>query len=323
MQTEKKIIHVAVAVIRDTAGRFLISCRLEHVHGGGCWEFPGGKLEPGETVSHALCREINEELGVTVLEHRPLIQITHRYSDRSVLLDVHRITRFEGIAEGLEGQQLAWVALENMAQYALLPADRPIVTALSLPDCYLITGPDASDRKTFLSRLEFALDAGIGLVQLRAKSLSDIEFQSLAKIVLKLCRRYDVRCLLNASPGLVRDLGADGVHLTGQQLQILSCRPLSTEYLVAASCHSASDLAKATELGLDFAVLSPVLATDSHPQAQPLGWDQFSALVKDAGLPVYALGGMHTDMTIKAQSHGAQGIAGISGLWGQLKNTAD
>ena len=308
-------IHVAVAVLQDAAGKVLVSKRLAHAHQGGMWEFPGGKLEPGESVSQALKREINEELGLIVKNHSPLIRITHHYSDRIVLLDVHRVTQFTGHAEGREGQLLQWLPLHQLIDFPLLPADLPIVTALNLPDCYMITGADPLDKSLFLSRLEASLIKGVRLVQLRAKLLSQSEFCLLAEAALKLCRKYEARLLLNAVPGLVENLDADGTHLTSQQLSHFKERPLGRNRLIGASCHNANDLIKATELGLDFAVLSPVLPTASHPAAQPLGWQQFKELADEAGLPVYALGGMQQDMIEKAQAYGAQGIAGISGLW--------
>ncbi len=110
-------------------------------------------------------------------------------------------------------------------------------------------------------------------------------------------------------------MGADGIHLTSQWLSDLNERPLSRSYLIGVSCHNANDLAKAAELELDFAVLSPVLPTISHPNAQPLGWREFAELTKAANLPVYALGGMRREMVDMAQGHGAQGVAGIRGLW--------
>ena len=310
-----KPIHVAVAVIEDDQGRVLISRRPVHAHQGGLWEFPGGKLDPGETLSQALWREIHEELGLEVCTHRPLIRVTHHYDDRTVLLDVHRVTGFTGKAVGREGQSLAWVRAEELAQYPLLPADMPIVTALRLPDQYLITGADPADREAFLARLKRALDRGISLVQLRAKSLPECEFCSLAEAALELCMHHRAQLLLNASPRLVRTLGVDGVHLTAEQLLSLHERPLSSDLLIGASCHTAGELAKAAELGLDFAVLSPVLPTTSHPQAKLLGWARFSELVAEAAIPVYALGGMRPDMVTQAHNHGAQGVAGISGLW--------
>ncbi len=279
------------------------------------WEFPGGKVEQGESVAQALKREIYEELGLAVKAHTPLIRIIHHYPDRTVLLDVHRVTVFTGHAEGREGQSLKWLPLGQLIDCPLLPADRPIITALNLPDCYLITGADPLDKRLFLSRLKASLDKGVKLVQLRAKALAPPEFCLLAKVAYKLCRESGARLLLNAAPELVESVGADGVHLTSQRLADLKARPLGRDYLIGASCHNVTDLTKAVELELDFAVLSPVLPTASHPNAEPLGWQQFNELVDTAILPVYALGGMQQDMIGKAQAHGAQGIAGISGLW--------
>ena len=139
--------HVAVAVIQDSSGRILLSRRADHAHQGGLWEFPGGKLDPGETLAQALKREIREELGIEVQSHSPLIRINHRYPDRSVLLDVHRVTAYSGVPEGREGQPLVWVAPESMRDYPMPAADRPIVTALRLPDSYLITGQDFTNKE--------------------------------------------------------------------------------------------------------------------------------------------------------------------------------
>lgn len=309
-------IHVAVAVIEDARGRILISRRPDHLHQGGYWEFPGGKLEPGETIGQALKREIHEELGLQVTEHCPLIRFTHEYPDRSVLLDAHRVTAYSGHAQGLEGQELAWVPPAELQDYHLLPADLPIVTAVQLPDRYLIT-PEPGDVPQFLTQLEKALEGGIRLVQLRAKSLSEEQICPLAKEVLQLCRQQSARLLLNGAVGLVEELGIDGVHLTSRQLMGLDKRPLGKHRLVAASCHNGSELAQAQRLGLDFAVLSPVLPTGSHPEVPPLGWDGFASLLDKVALPVYALGGMQGNHCDTAWINGAQGVAGITGLWEQ------
>jgi 8-oxo-dGTP diphosphatase len=311
----ESLIHVAVAVIEDDSGRVLLSQRPAHTHQGGLWEFPGGKVEAGEGLGQALCREIHEELGLEVTGHRPLIRLVHHYQDRSVLLDVHRITAFSGDAHGREGQAMAWVLPTELNHYPLLPADRPIVTALRLPERYLITGPDPANPEVFLARLRQALAAGVRLVQLRAKTLPDQALRALAGESLALCREYGARMLINGAPDLVEALGADGVHLTGRRLASLDRRPLDAGYLVGASCHSAQELSQAVRLGLDFAVLSPVLPTASHPEAQPLGWARFGELVEGVPLPVYALGGVGAGDVSEAWGHGAQGVAGIRGLW--------
>ncbi|HHH39019.1 MAG TPA: Nudix family hydrolase [Sedimenticola sp.] len=311
----RALCEVAVAVILDTAGRVLLSRRHVNAHQGGLWEFPGGKLEPGETLDAALRREIREELGIEVLNHRPLITIDHHYPGRSVRLRVRQVATFRGVPEGREGQPLAWVAPAALAGYPMPAADRPIVTALRLPAHCLVTGPDPRDPETFLARLDQALADGIRLVQLRAPGLSEEAFRQLATRALERCRRHAARCLLNADPVLAERLGADGVHLSSRRLLTLERRPLARGLWVGASCHDLPQLRRAESLGLDFAFLSPVLPTASHPEAPPLGWEGFRALVDRVALPVYALGGMTPGMAERAREEGGQGIAAIRGLW--------
>ncbi len=308
-------IHVAAAVIRDASGRVLLTRRAQHTHQGGLWEFPGGKLEPGESVEQGLRREIKEELGLELLGHRPLIQNLHHYPDKSILLDVHLVTGYQGVAAGLEGQPLKWVEPERLKDYSMPEADLPVVRAITLPDRYLITGPDPLQQEQFLGRLHQALDAGIRLVQLRVGAIPEPTMLELGRAALKLCRSRKARMLLNDSPEMAMRIGADGVHLNSKRLLELTARPLPAEYLVAASCHTSEELAHASALGLDFAMLSPVRATASHPEALPLGWERFGQLVAGANLPVYALGGMQQSDLDKAWEQGAQGIAGISCFW--------
>ena len=311
----KRLIHVAAGAIRHTDGRILITKRPDHVHQGGLWEFPGGKLETEETPEQGLVRELAEELGIRVTESRPLIRIHHDYGDRHVLLDVHRVDAFDGQPHGREGQPLDWMHPDAMDPRCFPAADRPIINALRLPDRFLITGADPSNESGFLARLDLALQAGIRLVQLRAHELDDRSYARLAQRVFPLCNRIGARLLLNRDPPLVEDLPTHGLHLTASRLKKLRARPLSRDYLVGASCHSAEELSLAVQLDLDYAVLSPVKPTRSHPDAVPLGWDRFSQLVDPIAMPVYALGGLGPIDLARAVRSGGQGVAGISGFW--------
>ncbi|MCB1867384.1 MAG: Nudix family hydrolase [Gammaproteobacteria bacterium] len=308
-------VHVAVAVIQDENGRILLSRRADHAHQGGLWEFPGGKLDPQETLQHALKREIREELGIDVHAYSPLIRINHSYPDRRVLLDVHRVTAFSGVPSGREGQPLVWVDPESMHAYPMPAADLPIVTALRLPDSYLITGRDFSDKQAFVERFRERLAEGLRLIQFRAPGMEPHAFLKMAEELVDLCRAEGARLLLNATPELTTVCGADGVHLTSRRLMSLDRRPLSAGQWVAASCHNLIELRHAQEIGVDFAVLSPVLATASHPEAEPLGWQRFMDLVEQVNIPVYALGGLLPQMIGQAREYGGQGIAAIHGLW--------
>ncbi len=304
------VIQVAVAVIEDGMGRVLLSRRPAEVHLGGLWEFPGGKLEPGETLSQALCREIQEELGLVVLGHRPLIRIRHRYPEKEVQLLVERVTCWQGEPQGREGQSIAWVTLDQIDRYPLPPADGPIVRAMMLPEQYLITG-DAT-QASFLPRFKAALERGIRLIQIRpfAGAISADQIRA----ATEMATAYGATLLLNSR--LLSD-GDDfpqlGLHLTSADLMELKQRP--ERVWAAASCHDAQQLIHASSLGLDFAVLSPVLPTTSHPEATPLGWSGFTELVDQAALPVYALGGMGGISPEEVWAHGGQGIAAIRGLW--------
>ncbi|WPL16066.1 8-oxo-dGTP diphosphatase [Thiorhodovibrio winogradskyi] len=317
-------IQVVAGVLRDTAGQVLVAQRPAQSHQGGLWEFPGGKLEPGETPEQGLARELHEELGVELLASRPLIQVEHDYGDRWVLLDVHLVSSYRGEPRGCEGQPLAWWPIDALNQDRFPPADRPVIQALGLPSLCLITPQDAPDptdqgqkqrMEQFLACLERATDAGDMLVLLRAHALGDAAFAALARALVPVCQARGMRMVLNRAPGALSGLSAQGVHLTARYLHELP-EPLTKRTgLLGASCHTAEDLARASDLELDYAMLSPVQATRSHPDAQPLGWDEFARLVRPARLPVYALGGLTPAELSQAWAHGAQGVAAMRGLF--------
>ena len=307
-------LHIAVGILADDHGRILLSERRAGTHGAGEWEFPGGKVEPGEAVADALSRELLEELGVAVGEARPLIRVSHRYAERSVVLDTWRVTAWRGEPQALEGQRLAWAGVDELHQWPLMAADGPIVSALRLPSTYLFTG-SFDDTRDALTRLRASLSNGVRLVRLRAPGTDDQVYAALAREAVAVCRAVGARCLLDRSPSLVRELGADGLHLTASALAALAQRPLPRDYWLGVSCHDAAELARAAELGADFAVLSPVRPTASHPDAEPLGWERFRSLVETVNVPVYALGGLGRDDLDAAWAAGAQGVAAIRGLW--------
>jgi 8-oxo-dGTP diphosphatase len=308
-------IHVAVGVLVNEVGAVLIARRDPDVHQGGLWEFPGGKLEPGELVFDALRRELAEELGIAIQSGRPLLATRHAYADREVLLDVWWIDAWQGIATGREGQPIAWVQPQRLDDYMFPAADRPIIHAIRLPAIYLITPEPEEDHAAFLDQLKRCLDGGVRLVQLRAKCLSAEQYKALTGQVLQLCDSYQAKLLVNTEPINALRWGAHGVHLASPRLLQLQARPLPSEFLVAASCHNAIELAHANAIGVDFAVLSPVYPTRSHPEARPLGWEKFHALTAQARQPVFALGGLRPFDLGDAWRHGAHGLALLSGLW--------
>lgn len=306
-------IQVAVGVIRQ-ADQVLLSKRPVTAHQGGLWEFPGGKCESGETTSEALARELQEELGIIPQQHRPLIRITHHYPDRSVVLDVHLISSWQGKPQGLENQPIKWVSINNLTAYPMPAADKPIVDAIKLPDSYAITPAQIDNPTTFLQDLAHQLNNGLQLLQFRVFGLADQQYTALLSQVHEHCVAANAQLMLNNQAELAWKMGIDGLHLNSRQL--LNCQKRPKDFTwVAASCHSQQDLQHAQKIGADFAVLSPVMATRSHPDAEPLGWEQFTQMVDSATIPVYALGGMHQNLIPKSWTSGAQGIAGIRGFW--------
>ena len=288
------------------------SKRLPGRHLGGQWEFPGGKLEPGETPRAALERELREEVGVEVLDARPLIRFPCDYPDRRVRLEVFEVSTWRGRPHGREGQAIDWVAPEDLPRLDLVAGAVPIVAAIELPSLYLITPEPAAD---FEARLRDRLAAGIRLVQLRAKSLPPDALGRLSRRAAALAERTGARVFLNGDPETARAAGAHGAHLPSRLLARLEKRPSWPGFGLAASCHDARELALARSLGVDFAVLSPVRATPGHPDARPIGWEGFAQHVDSVDFPVFALGGLGPADREAAWAAGAQGIAAIRGLW--------
>jgi mutator protein MutT len=128
------VIHVVVGAVIDAAGRVLIAQRPPGKHLAGGWEFPGGKLEPGEVRAVGLARELGEELGIAIRNPRPLIRVRHTYPYGEVLIDMWVVKNYSGSPRGLDGQALRWLTQDELERAELLPADGPIVRALRLPE---------------------------------------------------------------------------------------------------------------------------------------------------------------------------------------------
>ncbi|MGB5395628.1 MAG: thiamine phosphate synthase, partial [Gammaproteobacteria bacterium] len=195
-------------------------------------------------------------------------------------------------------------------------ADVPIIRALQLPERYLITGAfDSLD--DFVQRLANALNNGIRLVQLRLKPDWLQTNTQLAEQVLHAaeaqCHKANAALLLNVPDELRALSNCKNIHADSSRVQQLEKRPECD--LFSASCHTPEDLRKAEKLNADFAVLSPVQKTQSHPDAEPLGWEKFQSMIDIISIPVYALGGVGGDDVQIAQQHGAQGVAAIGALW--------
>jgi 8-oxo-dGTP diphosphatase len=307
------VIDVAVGIMIRPDGKALMAERPQDKPSGGYWEFPGGKFEPGESPVEALVRELHEELGVEVETAWPWITRQHVYPYATVRLHIYRILHWRGEPHGREGQHLAWVNPDAPDVAPLLSANHGIMQALALPQVYAITHASYHGIADFMPRLEAALANGVRLVQIRERDMPASTLETFARDATARAHAVGARVIINSDERLCRTVGADGVHLPAGQLMQLDARPQTG--LCAASCHNRDELLRAVALGVDFAVLSPVLPTLSHPGAPTLGWERFAQLCADLPMPVYALGGMQVAMLDTAMSRNAHGVALLSGIW--------
>lgn len=305
-------------VLVDPAGRVLLAQRPPGKHLAGAWEFPGGKLEPGESASAGLARELREELGIEIGPGEALTRVPWAYGAKRLLLDAWVVRHWQREPQPLEHTALQWAAPAAVELAQLAPADRAILQALRLPPRYPITPadlpPTAAD--ACAAMLREALAHGERLLQLRLPRWPLEQVRELAALLLPEAKGCGALLMLNGDVEGARALGPGvGVQLKAVQLQGTG-RPLPWNQPVGASCHDAGELARALALGADFATVSPVAVTATHPDAPALGWPAFAALAEAAALPVYALGGMGEADLPRARALGGQGVAGIRGFWG-------
>ncbi len=314
------IVEVAAAVmLRANGQEFLLAQRPEGKVYAGYWEFPGGKVEPGESVRAALIRELYEELGITVTACSPWLTREFTYPHAKVRLNFWRVTAWTGeigITAPLEHAAVDWQTRGKTTSLTpILPANDPILKALSLPDTMLITMAESDGEASQMQRLRAKLEQEKGkgrlLIQLRDKQLPAEPRLAFARHVIALARQYDAIVVINDDARLANELGADGLHLSSTSLADCKARPNFN--WVGASCHTSDEIKQAGELGLDYALLSPVLPTPSHPENPGLGWAEFSSRCRGNTLPVFALGGMCETLRETAAEHGAHGIALMRG----------
>jgi 8-oxo-dGTP diphosphatase len=307
------ITHAAVAILLRPDGQVLLGQRPEGKPWAGWWEFPGGKIEIGETPLQGLQRELHEELGTEALDVSRWLTRSFEYPEKTVKLHFFMVRGWSAEPHGKEGQLLTWQYPSRLTVAPLLPANAPILKALSLPTTYAITNLAATTESFFFQQLECALERGLRLIQVREKQLDSTALRTFAQQIIAMSRPYGAKVILNSYIELAQGIGADGVHLTTKQL--MQCKTRPDCLWVGASCHDRDELTHAGVLGLDYVTLSPILPTRSHPEAAGMGWLQFQKLIEDYPLPVFSLGGMRQAHLTEAWQHGAHGISMQREVW--------
>ena len=307
------ITRVAVGIIRDTSGRVLVNQRQPGKPFAGKWEFPGGKIGPGENAAQALVRELDEELGIKVQQQRPLITFPYTYDDLTVRLCVNEVLNYQGSPQGLEGQALNWAAPSDLRRIDLLEANTAIIRAVILPRLCLITDAERFGTTRTLDRLAKHLESRRALVIVREKSMARSGLETFIEDIRDICRANGSIMCIHADCDIDPEGKVDAIHLPARALPEQSL--LENAGLVGISCHTEEELRVAGERGADYALLSPVKPTGSHPDAVPLGWNRFKRMCEEIPMPVYALGGLAFEDQDTAIEHGAQGVAILSAAW--------
>ncbi len=206
------VLRVAVAVMQRRDGSVLLAQRLPGTPYAGYWEFPGGKLEPGESAHDALRRELGEELGIEVTRATPWLTQRYAYPHADVELAFFRVSAWRGEPHGRDGQAIAWQRPDDIRVEPLLPANGTVLQALRLPSVYAVSMAEELGEDAFIERLAVALDGGLKLIQLREKTMAERRFDAFASRVIALARPRGARVLVNADAATAARLSCDGVH---------------------------------------------------------------------------------------------------------------
>lgn len=312
-----RVVDVAVGVIERPDGQVLLACRPEGRPYAGYWEFPGGKVEPDETIAQAMSRELHEELGLTEVSSTPWIVVGHTYPHATVRLFFRRVRAWQGEPESREGQALAWRSPMSLDVQPLLPASIQPIRWLTLPSIYRISCASLIGVQSFERSLEALLHEVPASqpvwMQLREPELSEKDFSRLFERLMALRSRLPLKLIVSSRHPQSCWQQADGVHLTARDLAGLRERPVVP--WVGASCHDRADLNAAASAGCDFAVLGPVAPTESHPGAAVMGFDGLAEHLSLSRLPVFALGGMKLGDLPAAREAGASGVALMRAAW--------
>lgn len=324
-------VDVAVAILQRPDGSVLWCQRPEGKPYAGYWEFPGGKVEPGETVWQALVREIHEELAIEVHEGGPWMTIDHDYPHARVRLHLYRVWGFSGEPQSREGQAFCWDALlpdDRVRVSPILPATEPILPRLALPAFLVLSDIESQGLRAYCRKLvDFHQQHGAFLLQFRDSALSAREQARAFEWLLGLQTEMPMRLLVHAACEPLVDLVLTrqlshlvGLHLPERLLASDDDRYARQRWaLQTASVHGHTAMQSAWARGADALVLGTVLPTPSHPADDHacLGWAGFRQLAVQSPAPVYAIGGQHPGLLPEARKLGAHGLAfrrGLSGL---------
>lgn len=298
MVMAKATVDVAIAILLHKS-KVLVGWRQANQHQGNKHEFPGGKIEEGETPEQACRREVYEEVGIGLKEWHQFDVIRHEYEDIIVTLHLfHTYVPDELLS--LIHQPWSWFSRDQLADLNFPKANSTIIERLIWSHLIKI-----SDQVDELPKTNSQM-----YLRIESKDIEKLQ-QQLIKLseqqLLKLIVNVDVWQQLNT----VLQEKIKTVHLKQSQLMQLKKGDLVVAKRYIAACHDAVSVQHAHQIGCDAIFLSPVNPTATHPNSKVLGWDGFAALAQNSDTPVFALGGVAPADLEQAQKHNAYGLAGI------------
>lgn len=293
----KPIVDVAIAILIHR-GKILVGWREEQQHQGGKHEFPGGKVEQGETPEEACRREIYEEVGIGLKDWHQFDYIHHEYDD--IIVNLHLFHSYvPDELLNLIHQPWAWYTRDQLLHLNFPKANKNIIKRLYWPHLIKISNTlstvESNDALLYWRIEEFEPQY--------IEQLTALDEGQRSNLII------NVDIWRQLSPELQKQIKA--VHLKQSQLMNLHKGDLTVGVRYIAACHDAVSLQHAQQIGCDAVFISPVKSTTTHPEVLALGWERFADLAQNSQIPVFALGGVHPDDLATAQQHGAYGLAGI------------
>lgn len=293
----KPIVDVAIAILIHR-GKILVGWREEQQHQGGKHEFPGGKVEQGETPEEACRREIYEEVGIGLKDWHQLDYIHHEYDD--IIVNLHLFYSYvPDQLLNLIHQPWAWYTREQLLHLNFPKANKDIIKRLYWPHLIKISNTLKPVENSDALLYWRVVDPSEHYIE----QLTSLDEGQRSNLII------NVDIWQQLSPELRKQIKT--VHLKQSQLMNLHKGDLTVGVRYIAACHDAVSLKQAQQIGCDAVFISPVKPTTTHPEAVALGWERFRDLAQNSQIPVFALGGVHPDDLATAQQHGAYGLAGI------------
>lgn len=295
--------EVAVGLIFNATGQVLFAQRPVGKPYEGWWEFPGGKIEAGESVQAALTRELQEELGLTVRSCQPWITRHFVYPHATVCLHFCKVQAFDGQPQSLENQAFIWDDPAKPSVGPILPAALPMLRWLTLPKRLSALTASADINAQTLSLTPWLL--------LNTADLPAAQTEAFLATLDQWRSRMPQSVLLSDSASLNRLAHTDGLYLTESELKSAQNRPdfLSKDAWFCAEVTSRAMLSHAANIGCDFALI-PYQSLDQSNTEQQAYWSRFSQMAHQSAIPVYAKTVPGAGVLEKALNRGGQGVAG-------------